>query len=66
VVGIGCDVPESDWLMRATFAPLISIPRRLNFANVQAAAIDLVPARGLSGAPAADLVSDDHRLRPLT
>lgn len=65
-LGIGCDIPESDWLTRATFAQLIAILPRLNFANVQADAIYLIPGRGRQGPSAEDLVSDDYRLRPLT
>jgi hypothetical protein len=65
-LGIGCDIPESDWLTRATFAQLLAILPRLNFANVQSDAIYLVPGRGRQGPSAADLVSHDYRLRPLT
>ena len=65
-LGMGCDIPESDWMTRATFAQLIAILPRLNFANVQADAIYLVPGRGRQGPSANDLESDDYRLRPLT
>lgn len=65
-LGVGCDIPESEWLSRATFGRLISIFPLLNFVNVQADAIYLVPGRGQRGPSADDLVSDDYRLRPLT
>lgn len=61
-----CDLPESEWLTRATFAQLISIFPRLNFANVQADAIYLAPGRGREGPTAADLESEDYRLKRLT
>jgi len=66
-LGEWCDVPESQWLTCATFARLISIFPRLNFANVQADAIYIVPGTDREGLSADELTSEDyHHLSPLT
>lgn len=66
-LGEWCDVPESQWLTCATFARLISIFPRLNFGNVQADAIYIVPGTDREGLSADELTSEDyHQLSPLT
>jgi len=65
-VGEWCDIPEPVWLTRQTFGRLISIFPRLNFANVQADAVYLVPGHDRDGLSAEDLVSEDYGLPPLT
>jgi hypothetical protein len=66
-LGEWCDIPESQWLTRQTFARLVSVFPRLNFAYVQADAVYLVPGSDKDGLSAEDLVSADyHHLQPLT
>jgi hypothetical protein len=65
-LGEWCDIPEPVWLTRQTFGRLISIFPRLNFANVQADAVYLVPGHDRDTLSAEDLVSDDYGLQPLT
>jgi hypothetical protein len=65
-IGEWCDIPEPVWLTRQTFGRLISIFPRLNFANVQADAVYLVPGHDQDGLSAEDLVSEDYGLPPLT
>jgi len=66
-LGEWCDIPESQWLTRQTFARLVSVFPRLNFAYVQADAVYLVPGNDKDGLSAEDLVSADyHHLQPLT
>jgi len=64
-LGNECDIPESAWLTRPTFAQLVSIFPRLNFANVQADAFYVVPGADRTGPSARDLVSTDYGLQPL-
>ena len=65
-LGIECDIPESAWLTRQTFTRLIAIFPLLNFANVQADAIYVVPGVDRDGPSARDLVSEEYGLQPLT
>jgi hypothetical protein len=66
-IGTWCDIPEREWLTRQTFGQLVSIFPRLNFANVQADAVYLVPGDDRDGLSAEDLASPDyHHLQPLT
>jgi len=64
-LGSECDIPESAWLTRLTFAQLVSIFPRLNIANVQADAFYVVPGADRTGPSARDLVSPDYGLQPL-
>jgi hypothetical protein len=54
-LGERCDVPERDWYTRQTFARLIATPPLLNFSNVQADAIYLVPGNDQDGLSEDDL-----------
>ena len=65
-LGNECDILESAWLTRQTFAQLVSIFPLLNFANVQADAFFVVPGHERAGPSARDLVSEDYGLQPLT
>jgi hypothetical protein len=66
-LGHWCDIPEPAWLTRQTFGRLIGIFPRLNFANVQADAVYLVPGHDRDTLAAEDLVSEDeYGLQPLT
>jgi hypothetical protein len=65
-LGAWCDLPEPVWLTRQTFGHLIEAFSRLNYANVQADAVYIVPGADRDGIAAEDLVSDDYGLQPLT
>jgi hypothetical protein len=65
-LGVWCDLPEEVWLTRQTFGHLIQVFPRLNFANVQADAVYIVPGSARDGIAGEDLVSDDYGLQPLT
>jgi hypothetical protein len=66
-VGERCDLPESDWLTRATFAHLIATVPMLNFANVQADAVYIVPGNDADGLSDDDLQGEGYEyLKPLS
>lgn len=65
-LGVECDIPDVAWLTRAAFGRLIGAFSRLNYANVQADAVYIVPGADRDGIAAEDLVSDDYGLQPLT
>jgi hypothetical protein len=66
-VGERCDLPESDWFTRATFAHLIATVPMLNFANVQADAVYIVPGNDTDGLSDDDLHGEGYEyLKPLS
>lgn len=66
-LGERCDVPEAEWLTRQTFARLVSTPPLLNFANVQADAVYLLPGNDHDGLSEDDLAGAGYEhLKPLT
>jgi hypothetical protein len=65
-IGERCDIPESDYFTRQTFASLIATVPLLNFANVQADAIYLSPGTEQDGFSEDDLRSGNYEyLKPL-
>jgi hypothetical protein len=66
-LGEWCDLDQSEWLTRQTFGHLLSVFPRLNFANVQADAVYLIPGDDSDGLSYEDLRSPDFaHLKPLT
>lgn len=66
-LGERCELEESVWFTRATFAHLFATIPLLNFTNVQADAVYLVPGSDRDGLSDADLHGGDYEhLRPLT
>ena len=65
-LGNECDIPESEWLTRQTFARLLAIFPQLNFANVQADAVYVVPGADRDGPTARELISPDYGLTLLS
>jgi hypothetical protein len=65
-LGERCDLPESAWLTRATFAHLIATIPMLNFANVQSDAVYLIPGNDTDGLSDDDLHGEGYEyLEPL-
>jgi hypothetical protein len=65
-LGERCDLPESDWFTRATFAHLIATIPMLNFANVQSDAVYLMPGNETDGLSDEDLHGEGYDyLKPL-
>ena len=65
-LGERCAIKESDFFTRATFARLIATPPLLNFANVQADAVYLMPGSDRDGLSADDLADPGYDyLNPL-
>jgi hypothetical protein len=65
-LGERCDLPESAWFTRQTFAHLIATVPMLNFANVQADAVYLVPGNDHDGLSDDDLRGEGYEyLKPL-
>jgi hypothetical protein len=65
-LGERCDIPESKWWQRQTFAQLIATFPLLNFANVEADAVYLVPGSERDGLSMEDLHGGGYEyLRPL-
>jgi hypothetical protein len=66
-VGERCDLPESDWFTRQTFAHLVATIPMLNFANVQADAVYIVPGNDTDGLSDDDLHGEGYEyLKPLS
>jgi hypothetical protein len=66
-LGERCDLPESAWFTRQTFAHLIATVPMLNFANVQADAVYLVPGNDQDGLSDDDLRGEGYEyLKPLS
>ena len=66
-LGERCDIPESDYFTRTTFATLIASFPMLNFANVQADAVYLSPGSEEDGLSDDDLHGGGYEyLKPLT
>jgi hypothetical protein len=66
-LGERCDLPESQYFTRDTFARLVASPPLLNFANVKADAVYLVPGNDEDGLTAEELRGDGYDyLKPLT
>jgi hypothetical protein len=65
-LGERCDLPEAEWFTRQTFARLIGSFPLLNFANVEADAVYLVPGSERDGLSMEDLQGGGYEyLRPL-
>jgi hypothetical protein len=65
-LGEHCDLPESDYFTRGTFAQLIATIPVLNFANVQADAVYLSPGNDTDGLSDDDLRGEGYEyLKPL-
>jgi hypothetical protein len=65
-LGEWCDVPEKYWHTRTTFARLIGVFSRLNFANIQADAVYLMPGHDRDGLSFEDLRAPGYEyLQPL-
>jgi hypothetical protein len=65
-LGEHCDLPESDYFTRGTFAQLIAAIPTLNFANVQADAVYLSPGNDTDGLSDDDLRGEGYEyLKPL-
>lgn len=65
-LGDRCDLPESEYFTRATFARLFATFPMLNFANVQADAIYVVPGNDEDGLSDEDLHGGGYEyLKPL-
>jgi len=65
-VGERADLPEASWFTRATFAHLIATVPMLNFANVQADAVYIVPGNDTDGLSDDDLHGEGYEyLKPL-
>lgn len=59
-LGERCEIPEKDWHRRETFQRLVATPPLLNFANVRADAVYLVPGNDTDGLSTFDLASKDY------
>ena len=55
-----CDIPEKAWRRRETFQRLVATPSLLNFANVRADAVYLLPGNDSDGLSTLDLASKDY------
>jgi hypothetical protein len=65
-LGERCDLPESAWFTRQTFARLVASIPLLNFANVQADAVYVVPGNDTDGLSTDDLTGEGYEyLEPL-
>jgi hypothetical protein len=65
-LGERCDLPEADYFSRMTFGKLVSTFPLLNFANVQADAVYLVPGSEEDGLSQEDLFAGGYEyLKPL-
>jgi len=65
-LGERCDIPEDDWFKRETFTRLIGTPPLLNFANVRADAVYLLPGSDEDGLSEFDLATEAYaHLKPL-
>ena len=65
-LGERCDLPEDEYFTRATFARLIASVPMLNFANVQADAVYVVPGNDTDGLSDDDLRGEGYEyLKPL-
>ncbi len=65
-LGERCDIPESDYFTRRTFAQLVASFPLLNFANVQADAVYLIPGSEDDGLSQEDLFGGGYDyLKPL-
>ena len=65
-LGDRCDIPESEWWSRQTFARLFGTFPMLNFAQVEADAIYLAPGNDRDGLSMEDLHGDGYEyLHPL-
>jgi hypothetical protein len=65
-LGERCDLPEAQWFTRQTFAHLVATIPMLNFANVQADAVYLVPGNDTDGLSDDDLHGEGYEyLKPL-
>jgi hypothetical protein len=65
-LGERCNLPEAQWSTRQTFAHLIATVPMLNFANVQADAIYLMPGNDTDGLSDEDLHGGGYEyLKPL-
>jgi hypothetical protein len=65
-LGERCDLPEAQWFTRQTFAHLVATIPMLNFANVQADAVYLVPGNDSDGLSGDDLQGEGYEyLKPL-
>jgi hypothetical protein len=65
-LGERCDLPESQWSTRQTFAHLVATIPMLNFANVQADAVYVVPGNDTDGLSNEDLHGGGYEyLEPL-
>jgi hypothetical protein len=65
-LGERCDLPETAWFTRQTFAHLIATVPMLNFANVQADAVYLLPGNDTDGLSEDDLGGEGYEyLKPL-
>jgi hypothetical protein len=66
-LGERCDVPEPDYFTRQTFSKLVATFPLLNFANVQADAVYLIPGSEDDGLSQADLFGGGYDyLKPLS
>jgi hypothetical protein len=66
LVGERCDLPESEWFTRQTFARLIAGIPMMNFANVQSDAVYLMPGNDTDGLSDDDLHGEGYEyLKPL-
>jgi hypothetical protein len=59
-LGERCDIPEKAWRRRETFQRLVSTPPLLNFANVRADAVYLMPGNDTDGLSTLDLATEDY------
>ncbi len=65
-LGERCDIPESEYFTRATFGRLVATFPLLNFANVQADAVYLIPGSEDDGLSQEDLFGGGYEyLKPL-
>jgi hypothetical protein len=65
-LGERCDIPEKDWQTRQTYARLVATPPLLNFANVRADAVYLLPGNDEDGLSEFDLADEAYKhLKPL-
>ncbi len=65
-LGARCDLPEGTWFTRQTFSHLVATLPMLNFANVQADAVYLVPGNDTDGLSDDDLHGEGYEyLKPL-
>jgi hypothetical protein len=65
-LGERCEIPEKDWRRRETFQRLVATPPLLNFANVRADAVYLIPGNDTDGLSTFDLASKDYEyLEPI-